>query len=144
MKLCKSCGREIADDAVFCQSCLQEQKDEKAKKETLALDAASRTFPVFIILGAALIGAGVASALFLNYLIGIAVLLVSEILCYIPTFEIKRAVKKSNPDLSQLERSERAKEMIEKMKNTNLPYKICRAVALVALVAILAVILMNV
>lgn len=144
MKLCKSCGREITDDAVFCRSCLQDLKDEKVKKETLALDAASRIFPVFIVLGAVLIGVGVASALFVNYLIGIALLLVTEVLCCIPTIEIRNAVKKSNPDLLRLELSERIKEVTEKMKSTSLSYKLCKAVALIALVAIFAVILMNV
>lgn len=32
---CKNCGKEIADDAIFCQYCGSAQTDELEKKETI-------------------------------------------------------------------------------------------------------------
>lgn len=144
MKLCEKCGKEFETEGLRCPACRKEEKKDQNEAETKTLAAAVKTFPIFIIIGAVLTGAGVAAALFINFFVGISLLVLAEAFCYVPTVMIKKAVKRTNPALLRLELDERTKEVTKEMKNGSVPYKICRTVALIALVAILAVIFMNV
>ena len=144
MKLCEKCGKEFETEGLRCPACRKEEKKDQNKAEEKALAAAEKTFPIFIVIGAVLTAGGVAAALFTNFLVGIALLILAEAFCLVPTVMIKKAVRRSNTDLLRLELDERTKAVTKEMKAASVPYKICRALSLIALVAIFAVLFMNV
>ena len=144
MKLCEKCGKEFETEGLRCPSCRKDEKKDSDEMGSQELDAAVKKFPIFILAGVMLTGAGIASALFLNFFAGVGVLLAAEIFCYVPTIMIKKAVKRSYPTLTRLELDEKIKETAKEMKNTCTSYKICRAVALIALAAICGAVFVNV
>lgn len=135
MKICKKCGKEIADDILECQDC---NAKAQAYEQTL------KNAKIMNIVALALIVVGIICALFVNAWLSAVLCLVAEMVCLLPNSKIQKLFKQNNAqttDKKKLKADNKA--LVKELKSKNKDYKFSFIIALVALVLLITFVICD-
>lgn len=161
MKICQNCGKEVAEDFKYCNSCgaevedatdenvdvestenTVEQSDVNVYQNVQPADSNDEYLPLISkskntnLLSIGLLAVGVISLLFINGWLGAVLCFVAEIVALIPNTKVQKLFKSKNPTMDKKSFKTNLKELQNDLKAKNKEFKTSFLIAIIALVAL--------
>ncbi|MBR2952798.1 MAG: zinc ribbon domain-containing protein [Clostridia bacterium] len=159
MKTCKNCGKEVAEEFKYCNSCgaeIEEVTDENVDIESIEntaeqpevneyqniqpADSNDEYLPLISnskttnLISIGLLAVGVISLLFINGWLGAILCFVAEIVAVIPNTKVQKLFKSKNPTMDKKSFKTNLKELQNDLKAKSKDFKLSFLLALIALV----------